>query len=96
MDRQRAPAVEPQPRVNEINGGQFTITGQYLYPGSVVAVLIGGTAIPLTTNVDLIDENTMIVTVPGGYATGDYHVQVNTQFNNQTRFSNTLNLTLTN
>ena len=39
---------------------------------------------------------TIDVTVPGGYAPGTYEVQVNTQFNGQTRFSNTLSLTLTN
>jgi hypothetical protein len=79
-----------------IDGGVFTITGQDLYPGSVVAVLIGGTPVPLSTNVDLVDAQTIDVTVPGGYAPGTYQVQVNTQFNGQTRFSNTLSLTLTN
>jgi hypothetical protein len=80
----------------KIGGGQFTITGQYLYPGSVVAVLIGGNAIPLSTNVDLIDDTTIDVVVPGGYRPGTYQVQVNTQFNGENRFSNTLSLTLTN
>jgi hypothetical protein len=80
------------------NGGVFTITGQYLYPGSVVSVLIGGIAVPLSTNVDLVDDTTIEVTVPGGLglAAGTYPVQVNTQFNNENRFSNTLSLTLTN
>jgi hypothetical protein len=85
-----------EPASTVINGGQFTITGQYLYPGSVVAVLIGGTAIPLTTNVDLAGDTTIHVVVPRGYAPGTYKVQVNTEFNSETRFSNTLNLTLTN
>jgi hypothetical protein len=84
-----------EPASTEINGGQFTITGQYLYPSSVTAVLIGGTAVPLSTNVDLVDENTITVTVPGSYRIGNYQVQVNTQFNGQNRFSNTLDLTLT-
>jgi hypothetical protein len=79
-----------------IDGGVFTITGVDLYPSSVVAVLIGGTPVPLSTNVDLVDAVTIDVTVPGGYAPGTYQVQVNTQFNGQTRFSNTLPLTLTN
>jgi hypothetical protein len=81
-----------------INGGQFRILGQYLYPSSVVAVLIGGNAVPLTTNVDLINDTTIRVTVPGdlGLAAGTYPVQVNTQFNGEDRFSNTLSLTLTN
>jgi hypothetical protein len=80
------------------NGGVFTITGQYLYPGSVVSVLIGGVAVPLSTNVDLVDDTTIEVTVPGGLGlpAGTYQVQVNTQFNNETRFSNTLSLTLAN
>jgi hypothetical protein len=78
------------------SGGAFTITGQYLYPGSVVALLIGGNAVPLSTNVDLIDANTIEVTVPGGYVPGTYPVQVNTQFNGENRFSNTLSVTLTN
>jgi hypothetical protein len=84
------------PTSTPINGGTFTITGQYLYPSSVVAVLIGGTAVPLSTNVDLIDAQTIEVTVPGGYAPGTYLVQVNTQFNGENRFSNTMSLTLTN
>ena len=67
-----------EPTSTETSGGQFTITGQYLYPGSVVAVLIGGTAIA-PSNVDLQDENTIKVTVPGGYRAGTYQVQVNTQ-----------------
>ena len=79
-----------------INGGTFTIAGQYLYPGSVTAVLIGGNAVPLSTNVDLIDAQTIEVAVPGGYAPGTYQVQVNTQFNGENRFSNTLSLALTN
>jgi hypothetical protein len=80
-----------------INGGQFKILGQYLYPGSVTAVLIGGNAVPLTTNVDLINDTTIKVTVPGnlGLPAGTYPVQVNTQFNGADRFSNTLSLTLT-
>jgi hypothetical protein len=80
----------------KIDGGVFTITGQFLYPSSVVAVLIGGTPVPLSTNVDLVDDTEIDVTVPAGYAPGAYEVQVNTQFNGQTRFSNTLSLTLTN
>lgn len=79
-----------------INGGTFTITGQYLYPSSVVAVLIGGTPVSLSTNVDLIDAQTIEVAVPGGLRPGTYPVQVNTQFNSEDRFSNTLSLTLTN
>ena len=79
------------------NGGTFTITGQYLYPGSVTAVLIGGSAVPLSTNVDLMDAQTIEVSVPAGLLRpGNYPVQVNTQFNSENRFSNTLNLTLTN
>jgi hypothetical protein len=78
------------------NGGTFTITGQYLYPGSVTAVLIGGSAVPLSTNVDLSDAQTIEVTVPLGLSPGTYPVQVNTQFNGENRFSNTLSLTLTN
>lgn len=58
------------PASTPINGGQFTITGQYLYPGSVVAVLIGGTAVPFSTNVDLVDDTTISVVVPLGYAPG--------------------------
>ena len=79
----------------QINGGQFTITGQYLYPSSVVAVLIGGTPVNLDTNVDLVDDTTIDVTVPGGYFPGTHKVQVNTQFNGQNMFSNELDLTLT-
>jgi hypothetical protein len=79
----------------KIDGGVFTITGEFLYPGSVVAVLIGGTPVPLSTNVNLVDAQTIDVTVPGGYSPGTYQVQVNTEFNGQTRFSNTLSLTLT-
>ncbi len=84
------------PASTSTSGGVFTITGQYLYPGSVASVLIGGNAVPLSTNVDLIDATTIEVTVPGGYAPGTYPVQVNTQFNGENRFSNTLSLTLTN
>jgi hypothetical protein len=84
-----------EPASTEINGGQFTITGQDMYPGSVVAVLIGGTAVPLSTNVDLVDDTTIEVVVPGGFRPGNYEVQVNTQFNGENRFSNTLQLTLT-
>ena len=84
------------PTSTEIEGGQFTITGQFLYPGSVTAVLIGGTAIPLSTNVDLVDDTTIEVTVGGvNLRPGTYPVQVNTQFNNENRFSNQLSLTLT-
>ena len=84
------------PTSTEIDGGQFTITGQFLYPGSVTAVLIGGTAIPLSTNVDLVDDTTIEVTVGGvSLRPGTYPVQVNTQFNGEDRFSNQLSLTLT-
>ena len=84
------------PTSTEIDGGQFTITGQFLYPGSVTAVLIGGTAIPLSTNVDLADDTTIEVTVGGvSLRPGTYPVQVNTQFNGEDRFSNQLSLTLT-
>ena len=84
------------PTSTEIDGGQFTITGQFLYPGSVTAVLIGGTAIPLSTNVDLVDDTTIEVTVGGvNLRPGTYPVQVNTQFNGENRFSNQLSLTLT-
>jgi hypothetical protein len=77
-------------------GGQFTVTGQFLYPSSVTAVLIGGTPVPLTTNVDLKDDTEVIVTVGGAsFDTGTNKVQVNTQFNGQNRFSNTLDLDLT-
>ena len=79
-----------------IDGGQFTITGQYLYPGSVTGVLVGGQAIPLSTNVDLVDDTTIEVTVGDlTLAPGTYPVQVNTQFNGENRFSNPLDLTLT-
>jgi hypothetical protein len=78
------------------SGGVFTITGQYLYPGSVTAVLIGGKPVPLGSNADLDSETTIDVTVPAGYTPGTYPVQVNTQFNGENRFSNTLNVTLTN
>jgi hypothetical protein len=79
-----------------IAGGQFTITGQYLYPGSVSAVLIGGTPVPLATNVDLVNDTTIKVTVGGAtFNTGTNQVQVNTQFNGQNRFSNTLPIDLT-
>jgi hypothetical protein len=79
-----------------VNGGQFTITGQYLYPGSVSAVLIGGTPVPLATNVDLVDDTTIKVTVGGGtFTTGTNQVQVNTLFNGHNRFSNTLPIDLT-
>jgi IPT/TIG domain-containing protein len=84
------------PASTQINGGQFTITGQYLYPGSVVAVLIGGNPVSLSSNVDLVDDTTIEVVVPGGYVPGTYSVQVNTEFSGQTRFSNELVLTLTN
>ena len=57
-------------------------------------MLIGGTAVPLSTNVDLVDDTRIEVTVPGGYPPGTYQLQVNTQFNGQNRFSNTLSLTL--
>jgi hypothetical protein len=77
-------------------GGQFTITGQYLYPGSVTAVLIGGTPVPLATNVDLSDDTTIGVTVGGAnFSKGNNDVQVDTQFNGETRFSNTLSINLT-
>ena len=77
-------------------GGQFTITGQFLYPGSVTAVLIGGTPVPLATNVDLVSDTEIEVTVGGAnFNTGDNNVQVNTQFNGQNRFSNTLVIDLT-
>jgi hypothetical protein len=84
-----------EPASTTVDGGQFTITGQNLYPDSVVAVLIGGTAVPLSTNVGLVDDTTLIVVVPGGYGSGTYEVQVNTQFNGENRFSNTLDLSLT-
>jgi hypothetical protein len=74
-----------------IQGGVFTITGQYLYPASVSAVLIGGQAVPLSTNVALQNNTTIGVTVGGAtFQTGDNNVQVNTQFNGMNRFSNTL------
>jgi hypothetical protein len=78
------------------DGGQFTITGQYLYPDSVTAVLIGGTSVPLGTNVDLKNDTTIIVTVGGGeFNIGDNVVQVNTEFNGEHRLSNTLDINLT-
>lgn len=77
-------------------GQTFTINGQYLYPSSVTAVLIGGTAVPLSTNVELVNDTTIGVTVPGSFAAGTYPVQVNTQFNGENRFSNTdVSVTLT-
>ena len=85
-----------KPTSTQTGGGQFTITGQYLYPGSVVAVLIGGNPVSLTNNVDLVNDTTIKVTVPGTFAPGTYKVQVNTQFNGQNMFSNDLDLTLTN
>jgi hypothetical protein len=86
-----------EPASTAVSGGEFTIIGQYLYPGSVTAVLVGGQAIPLSTNVDLVNDTTIDVTVGGvTLAPGTYPVQVNTQFNGQDRFSNTLDLTLTN
>jgi hypothetical protein len=79
-----------------IAGGQFTITGKYLYPGSVTAVLIGGTPVPLATNVSLKNDTTINVTVGGAtFNTADNDVQVNTQFNSKNRFSNTLPINLT-
>jgi hypothetical protein len=84
------------PTSTSSNGGVFTITGLYLYPSSVSSVLIGGKAVPLNTNVDLINDTTIEVTVPGGYFPGTYPVQVVTQFNEQNTPSNTMNLTLTN
>lgn len=63
---------------------------------SVTAVLIGGTPVPLATNVDLVDDTEIKVTVGGGnFVAGTNKVQVNTQFNGENRFSNTLDLTLT-
>jgi len=85
-----------EPTSTQTGGGQFTITGQYLYPGSVVAVLIGGNPVSLMNNVDLVNDTTIKVTVPGTFAPGTYKVQVNTQFNGQNMFSNDLDLTLTN
>jgi hypothetical protein len=84
------------PTSTSIDGGQFTITGQYLYPGSVTGVLVGGQAIPLSTNVDLVDDTTIDVTVGDLTLTpGTYPVQVETQYNGENRSSNTLNLKLT-
>lgn len=85
------------PATVQKDGGQVTITGEFLYPGSVTAVLIGGQPINLGTNVDLMDNMTIKVTLGNlTLAAGTYPVQVNTQFNGQNRFSNTLELELTN
>ncbi|HSF08103.1 MAG TPA: hypothetical protein VLA60_01750 [Nitrospirales bacterium] len=85
------------PPTTQKDGGQFTITGEFLYPGSVTAVLIGGQSINLGTNVDFMDDTTIQVVVGNlTLAAGTYSVQVNTQFNGQNRFSNTLELELTN
>lgn len=85
------------PPTTQKDGGQVTITGEFLYPGSVTAVLIGGQPINLGTNVDLMDDMTIKVTLGNlTLAAGTYPVQVNTQFNGQNRFSNTLQLELTN
>lgn len=47
---------------------------------SVTAVLIGGTPVPLATNVDLVDDTEIKVTVGGGnFVAGTNKVQVNTQ-----------------
>lgn len=85
------------PTSTEIDGGQFTITGEFLYPSSVTAVLIGGVAIPLGTNVDLSDDTTIAVTVPSnlGLQAGTSPVEVQTEYNGENRASNTLDLTLT-
>jgi hypothetical protein len=81
------------------NGGTFDIIGQNLYPGVVVAVLIGGITLP-SNNVIATDGTgtTIQVTVPGNtFKPGTYPVVVNTEFNNQIRSSTpTLELTLTN
>jgi hypothetical protein len=61
-----------------------------------LAVLESGKSVSLSTNVDLVDDTTIDVAVPRGFAPGTYLVQVNTQFNGEDRFSNTLSLTLTN
>jgi hypothetical protein len=79
-----------------INSGVFLINGQNLYPSSVVAVLIGGIALPMS-NVDLVDDTTIEVTVPAniGLSTGiAYRVEVNTEFNGNPSLSNSLSVTL--
>ena len=79
------------------NGGKFTINGQYLYPGSVTAVLIGGDPVPLNSNVALTSPTEIHVEVPANLdlRPGTYEVGVNTEFNGANRLSNTLPLTLT-
>ncbi len=85
------------PTSASINGGVFTIFGNFLYPSSVSAVLIGGTSVPLATNVDLKSNTEVEVTVGGGtFNPGTNKVQVNTQFNGTNRFSNNEDLDLTN
>ncbi len=75
-------------------GQYFTINGLYLYPSSVVAVLIDGTAVP-QANFEVVAPQTtppqppaIVVTLPTNYASGNHTVQVNTQFNGDTVFSN--------
>jgi len=85
------------PTTAQKDGGQFTISGEFLYPGSVTAVLIGGQPVNLGTNVDLANDTTINVAVGNlTLVPGTYPVQVNTQFNGANRFSNTLQLELTN